>query len=212
VASRLEASLIARPAATTVVAQDMLDSMPRSIAIDEPLKAVPGVKVDNQANGERVHLSIRGQGILSEHGIRGIQLLYDGISLNDPSGFCPDAYDVDWAGVEAGNVVRGPVAVVYGGGAGGGVVGIPTGAADDGPLHGGLWVEGGSNSFYKTRGEISGRAAGIAFLISGSRRAGDGYRIQQAFWGDKAYGRLGLNPTRRLRLNPFLMVPGYFDP
>ena len=32
--------------------------------------------VDNQANGERVHLSIRGQGILSERGIRGTQVLY----------------------------------------------------------------------------------------------------------------------------------------
>src|ERR1019366_3881770 len=162
VASRLEASLIARPAATTVVAQDMLDIMSRSVAIDEPLQGVPGVKVDNQANGERVHLSIRGQGILSEHGIRGIQLLYDGIPLNDPSGFCPDAFDVDWAGVEEVNVVRGPVAFLYGGGSGGGIIDIHTRAADYGPLNGGLWSEGDYNSFYKTRGEISGRASGIA--------------------------------------------------
>ena len=211
VASRLDISLAANPAATTVVGPDVLDSMSRSVAIDEPLQGVPGVKVDNQANGERVHLSIRGQGILSEHGIRGIQLLYDGIPLNDPSGFCPDAYDVDWAGVEAVNVVRGPVAFLYGGGSGGGVIDIHTRAADYGPLHGGLWVEGGSNSFYKTRGEISGRAAGIAYLISGSRTAGDGYRIQQAFWGDNAYGRFGIAPTRRLRLNPFFMGTGYFN-
>ena len=211
VASRLDISLAANPAATTVVGPDVLDAMSRSVAIDEPLQGVPGVKVDNQANGERVHLSIRGQGILSEHGIRGIQLLYDGIPLNDPSGFCPDAFDVDWAGVEEVNVVRGPVAFLFGGGSGGGVIDIHTRAADYGPLHGGLWAEGGSNSFYKTRGEISGRASGIAYLISGSRTAGDGYRIQQAFWGDNAYGRFGLNPTRRLRLNPFLMGTGYFN-
>src|ERR1035441_9046580 len=151
VASRLDISLAANPAATTVVGPDVLDSMSRSVAIDEPLQGVPGVKVDNQANGERVHLSIRGQGILSEHGIRGIQLLYDGIPLNDPSGFCPDAFDVDWAGVEQVNVIRGPVAFLYGGGSGGGVIDIHTRAADYGPLHGGLWVEGGSNSFYKTK-------------------------------------------------------------
>ena len=42
--------------------------MPRTIGIDEVLKLVPGVKVDNQADGERVHLSIRGQGILTERG------------------------------------------------------------------------------------------------------------------------------------------------
>src|ERR1019366_6114785 len=114
---------------------------------------------------------------------------------------CPDAYDVDWAGVEAVNVVRGPVAFLYGGGSGGGVIDIHTRAADYGPLHGGLWVEGGSNSFYKTRGEISGRAAGIAYLISGSRTAGDGYRIQQAFWGDNVYGRFRIAPPRRLHGN-----------
>ena len=210
VASRLDTALIATPAATTVVAQDMLDSMPRSISIDEPLKAVPGVKVDNQANGERVHLSIRGQGILSEHGIRGIQLLYDGIPLNDPSGFCPDTYDVDWAGVDQVNVIRGPVAFLYGGGSGGGVIDIRSRAAQAGPVHGGLLVEGGSNGFYKTRGEISGRASGIWYLISGSRTAGDGYRIHQAFWGDNIYGRFGLQ-RRSLRLNPFVMGTGFFN-
>jgi len=210
VASRLDTSLVTTPAATTVVAQDMLESMPRSIAIDEPLKAVPGVKIDNQANGERVHLSIRGQGILSEHGIRGIQLLYDGIPLNDPSGFCPDAYDVDWAGVDEVNVVRGPVAFLYGGGSGGGVIDIHTRFADSGLVHGGLLVEGGSNGFYKTRGEISGKASGIYYLFSGSRTAGDGYRIHQAFWGNNVYGRLGFH-VRRLRFNPFVMGTGFFN-
>src|ERR1035437_5495147 len=210
VASRLDTSLVATPAATTVVAQDMLDSMPRSIAIDEPLKTVPGVKVDNQANGERVHLSIRGQGILSEHGIRGIQLLYDGIPLNDPSGFCPDAYDVDWAGVDTVNVVRGPVAFLYGGGSGGGVIDIRSRAADSGPVHGGFLVEGGSNAFYKTRGEISGRASGVSYFISGSRTAGDGYRIHQAFWGDNVYARFGFH-KRSFRLNPFLMTTSFFN-
>lgn len=211
VASRLDLSLADTPAATTVVGPDMLDTMPRSIAIDEALMAVPGVKVDNQANGERVHLSIRGQGILSEHGIRGIQVLYDGVPLNDPSGFCPDVFDVDWAGVEQVNVVRGPVAFLYGGGSGAGVIDVRTRSADNGPFHGGLWTEGGSNAFYKTRGEISGRASGIAYLISGSRTAGDGYRVQQAFWGNNAYGRFGFSPTRRLRLNPFLMGTGFFN-
>ncbi|HEY2015529.1 MAG TPA: TonB-dependent receptor, partial [Bryobacteraceae bacterium] len=53
--------------------------------------------------------------------------------------------------------------------------------------------------------------AGIAYLISGSRTAGDGYRIQQAFWGNNGYARFGLNLKRRLHLNPFLMGTGYFN-
>ncbi len=56
---------------------------------------MPGVKVDNQADGERVHLSIRGQGILTETGIRRIKVVLDGLPLNDPTGFAPDLFDVD---------------------------------------------------------------------------------------------------------------------
>lgn len=211
VGSRLDIPLAAIPAATTVVGADTLDTAIRSISIDEALKTVPGVKVDNQANGERVHLSIRGQGILSEHGIRGIQVLYDGIPLNDPSGFCPDVYDIDWAGVEEVNAVRGPVAFLYGGGSAGGVIDVRTRAGDDSSRHGGLWTEGGSNAFYKTRGEIAGTSSGVSYLISGSRTAGDGYREHQAFWGDNAYGRFGFNATSRLRLNAFVIGTGFFN-
>ena len=114
VASRLDLTLVSAPAATSVAGPEMLERMPRGIAIDEALASVPGVKIDNQANGERVHLSIRGQGILSERGIRGVQVLYDGIPLNDPSGFAPDVYDIDWAGAQEVSVVRGPVAFLYG--------------------------------------------------------------------------------------------------
>lgn len=210
-ASRLDIPLVATPAATTIVGADALDTMTRSIAIDEVLKSVPGVKVDNQANGERVHLSIRGQGILSEHGIRGIQVLYDGIPLNDPSGFCPDVYDVDWTGVQEVNVVRGPVAFLYGGGSAGGIIDVSTRVTDYGSLHGGVWTEGGSNAFYKTRGEIAGTSAGVSYLTSVSRTAGDGYREHQAFWGNNVYGRFGVNATSRLRLNPFVIGTGFYN-
>ena len=96
-ASRLDVPARDNPAATTLVTGPSLALVPRGIGADEALVTVPGVKVDNQANGERVHLTVRGQGILSERGIRGIQVLLDGIPLNDPTGFAPDLYDVDWS-------------------------------------------------------------------------------------------------------------------
>ena len=211
VASRLDLALASTPAATSVVGPDTIDAMSRGIAIDEPLQSVPGVKVDNQANGERVHLSIRGQGILSERGIRGIQVLYDGIPLNDPSGFAPDVFDVDWPGVQEVDVVRGPVAFLYGGGSAGGVIDIHSRGAEFTPLHGGVWAEGGSNAFYKTRGEVSGSGKGIAYLFSGSRTAGEGYRTHTAFWANNGYARLSFKPARSLRISPFVMGTGFFN-
>ncbi len=49
------------PAATTVVDRINLRTMPRAVAVDEAVRLVPGLKVDNQADGERVHASIRGR-------------------------------------------------------------------------------------------------------------------------------------------------------
>ncbi len=88
-ASRISLPLAENPAATQVVGREALGTMPRGIAVNEALALVPGVKIDNQADGRRVHLSIRGQGILSEHGVRGTAFLLDGIPLNDPTGFAP---------------------------------------------------------------------------------------------------------------------------
>jgi iron complex outermembrane receptor protein len=210
VASRLGIPYAVNPAATAVVVPMTFNLLPRGVGAEEPLAGVPGVKVDNQANGERVHVSIRGQGILSEHGLRGIQVLLDGIPLNDPSGFAPDLFDVDWNGVQDLQVVRGPVAVLYGGGSAGGVIDIRSGEPAE-TTHGGFWSTGGSNGFYKARADVSGIASGVGYALAISRTAGDGYRDHSAFWGDNISGRLGFAPASKLRLNAILLGTGYFN-
>jgi outer membrane cobalamin receptor len=60
------------PSAISIVGEDKINTMTKSIATDEILRLVPGVKVDNGTDGSRVHLYIRGQGVLSESGFRGI--------------------------------------------------------------------------------------------------------------------------------------------
>jgi len=109
-APRVEIPLKQNPAATTVVESPLLNNLPRTIALDEVMKMVPGVKVDHQADGERVHVSIRGEGILTERFTRGIQAMVDGIPLSDPSGYISDFYDVDWSTVRRIEVLRGPAA------------------------------------------------------------------------------------------------------
>ena len=124
-APRVEIPLKDNPAATTVVGDgaevDAASGRRRGSA-----QLVPGVKVDNQADGERVHLSIRGQGLLTERGVRGITVLLDGLPLNDPTGFAPDLFDVDWAAVQRVEVLRGVASALYGGGSSGGVINITT--------------------------------------------------------------------------------------
>jgi len=210
VTSRLDIPFAVNPAATAVVVPQTFDDLPRGIGAEEALAAVPGVKVDNQANGERVHMSIRGQGILSEHGLRGIQILLDGIPLNDPTGFAPDLFDVDWNGVDELSVIRGPVGVLYGGGSAGGVIDIHSAAPSE-TMHGGFWSTGGSNGFYKGRADLSGITGGLAYSLAISRTAGTGYRDHSAFWGDNVSGRFSLAPLSKLHLNAVVLGTGYFN-
>ena len=145
-APRVEIPLKDNPAATTVVTQEELKSMPRTVGADEALMLVPGVKVDNQADGERVHLSIRGQGLLTERGIRGITVLLDGLPLNDPTGLAPDLFDVDWASVQRIEVLRGSASALYGGGSSGGVINITTRDGGAAPLTGQASLEAGDTA------------------------------------------------------------------
>ncbi len=122
--------------ATSIIGNEYISTIPRFVSIDEALRIVPGVKIDNQANGNRLHLSIRGIGILTERGIRGIKILLDQIPLNDPTGFAPDFFDVDLADVSRVEVLRGPAASLFGGSASGGIINITTKNSPNTPLFG----------------------------------------------------------------------------
>jgi iron complex outermembrane receptor protein len=190
------------PFATSIVSQEAVRNLPRAIAMDEPMKLVPGVKVDNQANGSRVHLSIRGQGILTERGIRGIKILLDGIPLNDPTGFAPDFFDVDYSTVDRIEVLRGPAASLYGGSASGGIINIITRNAPNAPLSGDASFMGGSNGFWKAFGQFGGSANAINYRLSFSRAMGDGYRDHTHFQNNIVYGKATYTPSSSLQLTP----------
>jgi iron complex outermembrane receptor protein len=203
-APRISMPVKEAPFATSVVGSDILQGLPRAISVDEPLKLVPGVKVDNQANGERIHLSIRGQGILSERGIRGIRFLVDGIPINDPTGFAPDLFDVDFASVDRLEVLRGPAASLYGGSAAGGIVNILTQNAVDKPLYGAAQTTIGSNNFWKGFGQFGGNVDRVNNVISFSRVLGDGYREHTHFNGNNIYGKATYTPADGIQITPII--------
>ncbi len=211
VVARQDLPLAENPAGTSIVEADAVRVAPRAVAADEVLQAVPGVKVDNQANGGRVHLSIRGQGILTERGVRGIEVLLDGIPLNDASGFVPDLFDVDWATVQQVGVLRGPVAFLYGGGSGGGVIDIRTRDGAPAPIAGGVWTAAGANAFYKLLGEASGEESGVNYRVSASHTAGDGYRDHSKFWANNVYAKARWGASDRFEMRGVLMGTSYFN-
>jgi iron complex outermembrane receptor protein len=199
------------PAATAVVGPEALATMPRGIAVDEAVRLVPGVKVDNQADGKRVHMSIRGQGILSERGIRGIKVTLDGLPINDPSGFAPDFYDVDWPTVDVVEVLRGPGASLYGAGSSAGVLNIRT--DDGGPTPASGFVSGtyGSNGFWRATGDFGGSQGNLNYRGSYTRNEGDGYRVHTAFHGDNVYAKVHWAALAGLHLTPIVWYTDFFN-
>jgi iron complex outermembrane recepter protein len=211
-ADRLPIPLKSTSSAASLVNRDALRSMPRSASADEALRLVPGVRIDNQANGSRVHMSIRGQGILSELGIRGIRVFLDGIPLNDPTGFAPDLYDVDWATVDRVEVVRGLSASLYGGSASAGVLNIITGVGGGRPAETKIFSSMGSNGFAKLLAQVNGsRPGGPDYRMSFSHTRGDGYRLHSAFWSNQFSEKIGWKPAAWLNLTQVLSVIGYFN-
>lgn len=201
-APRMNIPLREVPFSASVVDSLTMSSMPRSIAVDEPLKLVPGVKVDNQANGARIHLSIRGQGILTERGIRGIRVLFDGIPVNDPTGFAPDFYDVDFSTVDRIEVLRGAAASLYGGSSSAGIVNIVSRNSPAVPLYGSAGFTAGSNAFWKGFGEFGGNVDKVNYRVSASRMMGDGYRVHTHFSGDNLYAKAVYTPSASIVVTP----------
>ena len=210
-AGRMAMELLETPTAVNVISEESLRLMPRGVGADEAITGIPGIKIDNQANGERVHISIRGQGILTERGIRGIQVILDGIPLNDPTGFAPDLFDVDWATVEAIDVFRGPETSLYGGGAAGGIINIDTRDGAATPISGNFHAFTGSYGFWKGLIEASGSSDKLNYRFSASRAVGDGYRVHTEFWANNLYGKIKWKPSSRFHLNAVFMGTGYFN-
>ena len=209
--NKIPIELKKNPGAISLVTPKTLSLLPKTIGADEALRLVPGVRVDNQHDGERVHLSIRGQGILTERGIRGIGIFLDGIPENDPSGFAPDMYDVDWATVRKIEVLRGPAAGLYGSGGAGGVISIYTNNGGTAPVGGGVSQIAGTNCFTKTFLQMNGTLDHLNYRLAYSRTDGDGYRVHQAFRSNKFYEKLNFYPTKKLYITQIAAHTDYFQ-
>ena len=209
-APRLNVSLRQITSATSVIGEDFLNSVPRFVSIDEGLKLVPGLKTDNQANGNRLHLSIRGIGILTERGIRGIKILMDELPINDPTGFAPDFFDIDMTNISRIEVMRGPAASLYGGSASGGIVNVISKNSPDTPLFGEAGGIYGSNNFWKGYGQFGGRARDMDYRISFGRTMGDGYRVHTHFWGNNVYAKASYIPNSNIKLTPIFEYVNFY--
>jgi hypothetical protein len=117
--SRVEHNTFDLPAAVDVVDAARIGADQARVNASEALAAVPGITVQNRQNyAQDLQISSRGFGARSAFGVRGIRLVADGIPASMPDGQGQVAtFNLDRA--ERIEVLRGPMAVVYGNHAGG---------------------------------------------------------------------------------------------
>lgn len=210
-APRIEIPLKQNPAATSVVETSVLKSLPRTVAIDEVMKLVPGVKVDNQADGERVHISIRGEGILTERCTRGLRAAVDGVPLVDPSGYISDFYDVDWSTVRRIEVLRGPAAAFYGSSSSGGIINIFTRDGGSEPFSGSASLIRGAFGLKKGQAEMGGTTGIMNYHLSGSILDGKGYRDHSAYSADNLWGKFTFTLSPRVKITAVTGWTNFFN-
>ena len=211
-ATRTKTPLNEIPASISVVTPDQLTTFSKGNDADEALRLVPGVRIDNGASdGSRVHVYIRGQGVLTESGFRGIGVMIDGIPVNDPGGFAPDLYDVDWATVSNLEVVKGLAASLYGAGSTGGVLNILTYDGGSKPLNATFSASGGSYNFWKVLGQVDGTQGNLNYRVSYSHDQSTGYRTHQAYYGDIFSEKANWTVSNKIKITQLLSYTDYFN-
>ena len=191
--SRVEHNTFDLPAAVDVVDAARIGADQARVNASEALAAVPGITVQNRQNyAQDLQISSRGFGARSAFGVRGIRLISDGIPASMPDGQGQAAtFNLDRA--ERIEVLRGPMAVVYGNHAGG-VIQMFTPDGKGAPSVEGGFVAG-SNNTWKADISAQGEVGGLGYVIDASRFATDGYRDHSKAERDQTMVKLTYRPT-----------------
>jgi len=184
-ATRTEAELRDVPQSVTVITRDLIDDQAmRSVA--DVLRYVPGAQVA-QGEGHRDQIVLRGNNSTADFFLDG---------LRDDVQYYRDLYNVERI-----EVLKGPNAMIFGRGGGGGVVNRVTKKAD-GEARREAMIQVGSWDQYRGAVDLGGRIGdGVAVRFNGFYEDSESYRDRFEL------ERFGLNPTAgfdlsdRTRLN-----------
>ena len=118
-AQRAPQSSFDAPASITAITRETLEAGGPQVNLSEALNRVAGISVLNRQNyAQDLQLSIRGFGARSTFGIRGVRVIVDGIPATMPDGQ-GQASSIALSSVGRIEVLRGPLAQLYGNAAGG---------------------------------------------------------------------------------------------
>jgi iron complex outermembrane receptor protein len=166
-----------------VVGGDELRDGQAQVNLSESLGRVPGLVVRNRQNyAQDLQISVRGYGARATFGVRGVRLFVDGIPASAPDG-SGQAANFPLGSADRVEVVRGPMAALYGASSGGALL-LYT---EDGqqPAQWRTGVVAGSDGLWRASTQATGQtgtpqAPGWSYAVDVSGFATDGTRPQSA--------------------------------
>lgn len=194
------------PASIQAVGQAVLQAAGPQVNLSEALNRVPGITVLNRQNyAQDLQLSIRGSGSRSPFGIRGSRLIVDGIPATMPDGQ-GQASTISLPSAQRIEVLRGPLAQLYGNSAGG-VVQVFTA---DGPAQPEvrLSADAGADGLRRYGVQAAGQSGALNYLIDHSDFSTDGWRVNSAAQRQHTNAKLRWTASEDTRVT---LVANVFD-
>jgi iron complex outermembrane receptor protein len=205
-ASRAQARSFDAPAAIQSVGRETIQNGGPQVNLSESLVRVPGLTILDRSNYEQdLQLSIRGFGARAAFGIRGIRLLIDGIPATTPDGQGQGS-SVSLTSMDRIEVLRGPLAQLYGN-ASGGVIQAFTKPASKVPLADYQYYVG-DYGLHRADYQFSDTVGDYGLVADYSTFTIDGYRDNSRTERKQFNGKLDFKANDQTRVN---LVFNQFD-
>ena len=118
-ATRIESAMQDVARSISLVSKEHIQNATQLLGLDEVLNGVPGLYMQNRYNfAQDLRVALRGFGIRSNFGIRGIKIIVDDIPETLPDGQA-QVDSIDLGSAERIEVLRGPASSLYGNASGG---------------------------------------------------------------------------------------------
>ena len=204
--TRAEQRSFDAPGAISSVDRATTESAGPQVNLSESLNRVPGLTVLNRQNyAQDLQLSIRGFGSRASFGIRGIRLLIDGIPATTPDGQGQGS-SVSLTSTDRIEVLRGPLAQMYGNSAGGVIQAFTRDAPDQPEFLSQLYT--GSDGLRRTDWQVAGKAGRYGVVADYNTFDIGGYRSNSSTRRMQFNSKLSFAPNEQTQVN---MVFNRFD-
>jgi iron complex outermembrane receptor protein len=198
-ASRAEQRSFDAPAAVVAIDAETIQNAGPQVNLSESLNRVPGLTILNRQNyAQDLQVSIRGFGARSAFGIRGIRLLVDGIPATTPDGQGQGS-SISLTSTERIEVLRGPLAQLYGNSAGGVIQAFTREAPEQPDI--GAQLYSGSYGMLRTNLQYAGKVGNYGLVLDYNTFKTDGFRANSKTERNQLNGKLSFDAGSDTKVN-----------